>query len=163
MEKLIEKAKKGDKESFSQLIHLYKNDLYKLAKTRLKEEQDVYDAIQETIISAYESIQKLHKSYSFKSWLFKILINKCNDIYRSKINYIELSEIVDLVSDSNSTSEIDEYIRKLSVDERTIIVLHFIEGYSLKEISKILDINESTVRSKLYRAKQKIINFNKED
>ena len=163
MDKLVMKAKKGDKDSFSQLIYIYQNDLYRLAKSRLNEEQDVYDVIQETIISAYESIQKLHKPSSFKSWLFKILINKCNDVYKNKTNDIELDENLKLVNNSSSSFELNEYLNILSNDEKTIIILHFIEGYSFKEISKILEINENTVRSKLHRAKAKIINFDKED
>jgi len=163
MEELIIKAKKGDKESFSKLIHIYQNDLYKIARTRLNEEEDIYDAIQDTIISSYESVSKLHKISSFKSWLIKILINKCNDIYRRKKYYVELEENTIITNTDLSGNDINDLFKKLSADEKSIILLHFIEGFSFKEISKILHINENTVRSKLHRAKFKINNYNKEE
>ena len=92
MNKLVNKAKNGDKEAFCELILIVKDDLYKIAKSRLgNKEDDIFDAIQETIISAYISIGKLKKVLSFKSWIIKILINECNDILKKKSNYNEIS------------------------------------------------------------------------
>lgn len=62
MEKLIEKAKKGDKESFTKLMLLVEKELYHVAKARLKSDDDIYDAIQETAIIAYKNIRKLKEN-----------------------------------------------------------------------------------------------------
>ena len=59
MEELVKKAKIGDKDAFSTLILLLEKDLYKIAKMRLKDDEDVYDAVQETILIAFKSIKKL--------------------------------------------------------------------------------------------------------
>ncbi|MBO5005744.1 MAG: hypothetical protein J6D03_11155, partial [Clostridia bacterium] len=74
---------------------LFKNDLYKIAKARLKNDDDVYDVIQETMIMAFKSIKKLKEPSCFKAWIIKILINKSNGIYRykSKGNIVSLDEI----------------------------------------------------------------------
>ena len=59
MEELVVKAKKGDKEAFTQIVLILKEDLYKIAKTRITNEADIEDAIQETMIEAYKSIKKI--------------------------------------------------------------------------------------------------------
>ena len=82
MDDLVKKAQQGDKEAFTELILLLKTDLYKIAKTRLKNDEDVYDVIQETMIIAFNSIKKLKKIESFKSWIIKILINTSNNLYK---------------------------------------------------------------------------------
>lgn len=80
MEELIKKAQNGDKDAFTSIILDMNDELYKIARTRLNDENDIFDAIQETMISSYKSIKKLKDTKCFKSWLIKILINKCNDI-----------------------------------------------------------------------------------
>ena len=84
MEELIQKAKNGDKEAFTTIMLSLEKDLYKIAKTRLKNDDDIYDAIQETIIEAFKSIKKLKNTEAFKTWIIRILINKTNDIFRRK-------------------------------------------------------------------------------
>lgn len=83
-EELIKKAKKGDKIAFEEIMDYYQNTLYKVARTRLNSIEDIEDAIQETIISAYKSIHKLYNISKIKSWLITILINQCNSIYKQK-------------------------------------------------------------------------------
>ena len=82
MEELIQKAQKGDREAFTQIILSIRNDLYKIAKTRISNEEDINDAIQETMLEAYKSIKKLKDIKKLKSWVIKILINNCNKIYK---------------------------------------------------------------------------------
>lgn len=170
MEKeLVKQTKKGNKQAFEELILLYHKDLYKIAKVRLFIEEDINDAIQETIISAYQSISSLHNISKFKYWLIKILINKCNEICRKRkrennISF-ELVEADKYVSQNyNIESDLEFYniIECLNLDERTILILYYVEGYKPKEIAKILHINGNTVRSKLLRGKNKIKNNLKE-
>lgn len=161
IEKLVKRAKNGEKEAFEELIKVYQDTLYIIAKSRLKEEADVLDAVQETIISAYQSIDKLKKVSSFRSWLIKILINKCNYIYNNKkketISIDSLNETKYLMEDKNLLNlEFADLLGELNCDEKTIIILYYDEKYKPKEIAKILEINESTVRSKLFRAKKKL-------
>lgn len=163
--KLVKKAKDGDKEAFSELIKYYQKDLYNIAKCRLHNEDDICDAVQETILNAYSHITTLINPYKFKSWLIKILINECNKIYlKYKNNYIEISDEQNLCNKdiSNSNIEFLDLVNKLNSDEKEIFILHYKEGYSTKEISKILNINQNTIRSKISRGKEKIKNSLKE-
>lgn len=162
--KLVKMAKNGNKEAFNQLIINYQNDLYRIAKSRLYNEDDVCDAIQDTILSAYQSIDKLVKTSSFKAWLIKILINNCNKIYQTNKNSTSLFTENDLSLSYGLESNLEflNLMNSLSIDERTIFILYYQDGYSTKEISKILDINHNTVRSKMLRAKSKLENILKE-
>ena len=83
-EELIIKAKSGEVRAFTDLIHSIENDLYRIAKTRLDNDDDICDAIQETMINAYKHLKKLKDNSHFKSWIIKILINECNKIYKTK-------------------------------------------------------------------------------
>lgn len=162
---LVKKAKRGNKDAFEKLIIYYQNDLYKIAKTRLRENDDIDDAIQETIISAYQSINKLFNVSKFKAWLITILINKCNYIYKQKeknksvsYDYIEAEKHISQRLEFESSTDFDSLMNLLNQDEKTILVLYYYEGYKLKEIARILKIKDSTVRSKILRAKKKIKN-----
>ena len=81
----IKKARKGDKEVFALIFDdEYRKEMYIYAKSKLKNNEDAKDAVQSTILEAYESIQNLRDDEKFKAWIRKILINKCRDIYRQK-------------------------------------------------------------------------------
>ena len=76
MEELVEKAKNDDKRAFSELIMATEKELYLIAKSKLKSDDDIGDAIQETIYKSYKNIKKLRDNSVFKTWIIKILINK---------------------------------------------------------------------------------------
>lgn len=160
---LIKEAKRGDKLAFQQIINYYENTLYKIARTRLNSIEDIEDAIQETIISAYKSIHKLYNISKIKSWLITILINQCNYIYKQTkqsdtipIDLIEEKNYISDLSKTNSNIEFDSLMKILNKDERTVLLLYYSEGYNTKEIGKILNINDSTIRNIISRAKKKI-------
>ena len=165
IKELVKKAQKGNKESFNELILYYEKDLYNIAKSRLHNEDDVCDAVQETILIAYKSIQKLINPSKFKFWLIKILINECNKIYNNQKNSSydidhKLDSIVYDKEDSNL--EFLNLMNVLDSDEKNIFILYYQEGYTSKEISQILNINQNTILSKLSRGKEKIKNTLKE-
>lgn len=162
MKELIEKAKLGDKEAFTELVLLIKDDLYRISKIRLKNDEDVYDAIQETMIHAFKSIKGLKKIEYFKTWIIRILINECNQIYRRKNKHQEIcfEEVQNNIYSENN--QIDEKLNfeficnNLEYEDKLIVVLYYKEQYTDKEIGEILKLNENTVRTKRNRAKEKI-------
>ncbi|PFA03363.1 RNA polymerase sigma factor [Bacillus cereus] len=90
MELLIKWAQKGDEEAFIEAIDTLMPQMYKVAKARLKNEEDIGDAIQETILSAFTNLKKVKEPVYFKTWITKILMNKCNDIVRkNKVLYVD--------------------------------------------------------------------------
>ena len=83
MRYLVKRAQQHDNQAFVELIESVKCDLYKVARGYLDSPEDIADAIQETIVTCYEKIGKLKEPKHFKTWLIRILMNKCNDIIRA--------------------------------------------------------------------------------
>lgn len=162
MDELVEKAKQGDKQAFENLIISIEDELYKIAKIKLNNIEDVNDAVQETIEKVFKSIRKLKNIKYFKTWVIKILINECNKVYKQrnkrKDYIIDDIENINIQFQTNLDSDLMFYniIEPLNNDERIILILFYMERYTTKEISKILKINENTIKSRLSRAKEKI-------
>ena len=166
MEELIKKAKNGNTDAFSSIILNIQEELYKIARMRLSSQEDINDAIQETIIKAYTSIHNLKHIKYFKTWIIKILINECNKVYKlDHSNYnSEINDKEEYYS-SNKKSDIEKSIDRLDFDmlisylnyeERTIVTLFYLEGFKTKEIASILEIKDNNVKVKLSRARNKI-------
>ena len=127
MEELVEKAKKNDENAFNELIYLTQNEMYLIAKSRLKNEDDIADAIQETIIACYKNLRKLRNSSFFKTWLVKILINECNKIYKRKKKHNDYNDQTIINEYQNEIDQIqldsvsfDYLIRNLKDEEKLI-------------------------------------------
>ena len=88
--KLVRKSKKGNNLAFSTLIKAYEKDLYKVAIAMTKNEEDALDCIQEAILQSYISIKDLRQEEYFKTWLIKILINKCNALLKKNKKIMNL-------------------------------------------------------------------------
>lgn len=160
MERLIKKARSGDKEAFVQLINDYKSDLYKVAHGFFFCEEDIADALQETILDAYEHIGQLKKTEYFKTWLIRILINNCSTLLAEKRKYIALDQSA-LASEgredaSYSNSELKQLLAALDEEVRLVVLLYYGEGYGVREIGEMLHVNENTVKSRLFRARKKL-------
>lgn len=115
------------------------------------------------MIETYKSIKKLNDPNKFKKWVIKILINKCNRIYRRKyktdisideynVETLKFNNIIDVENKLNFY----DIIKILNYEERLIIILYYMEDYSVKEIKSILKMNENTINTHLYRARQKL-------
>lgn len=168
----IKKAQNGDKQAFCSVIENVERKLYIIARSRLTNTEDIKDAMQDAIMYAYINIKKLKEVEKFNAWIVKILINSCNKIYnQKKINILSYSEFdenkfkyesdfIDLENNMNFFNIIDF----LDLQEKTLITMYYLDEYTTKEISEILDINESTLRSKLSSIRNKIkIHLGKEN
>lgn len=161
-EDLITLAKHGDKEAFSNLVLEIYNDLYSVAKLNLDEEDDIQDVLQETFIRAYLCLPKLKHNNFFKTWITKILLNECNKIHNLKKHNTQLMNKYvsnfDVHSSTNIDTKLDlEEMKNLLTDsENKIFSLYYEEGYTIKQISKKLNINQNTIKTKLRSARTKI-------
>ena len=126
--------------------------------------EDAEDAVQDAVIQAYKKFSQLKNPDAFKSWLFTILCNRCKRRLRNiirKRNFqinsdISMLSVSDKAGGFQSAIEIYNEIEKLSFDEKLIFNLSIHGGYKSQEISKIVNIPEGTVRSKLHRAIHKV-------
>ena len=160
MEELIERAKNRDSEAFTKLVLAIEKDLYCIAKSKINNENDIDDIIQETMIIAFLNIKKLKNNSYFKTWIIRILINNCNKFYkRRKHKSIDEDDEINRIGSSEmdlSNIEFTDFISFLNEEERTILTLYYKLSYTTKEISKILNKREGTICSKISRAKTKI-------
>lgn len=154
---LVKRAQKGDTEAFIQLIENHKISLYKTAKSYLKNEDDVADVMQDTILSAFEHMEDLKSVRYFKTWITRILINQCNDLLRQRKRcvLVEWAEDTQNVAPENDRG-FYELLEELPENYRTIFLLYYGEGFHTKEIAQILEMNENTVKSRLKRGRKKL-------
>ena len=156
------KPKKNEEQKFTELIEENKLRFYKTAKIILKNDDDVYDAIQEALISIYKNYEKLENEKFFSTWATRIIINKCYDLLRKrKNNIVPIDEFIENNPSmgQNDKYEIDESGIKqamnfLNDDVKLIGVLYYYDNYSVKEISEIVNIPEGTVKSRLSTARK---------
>lgn len=158
MDNLVKKAMQKDADSFVQLMELHINSMYKSAWVYLRNENDVADAIQDTILTCYEKLDTLRSEKSFKTWMLRILINKCNDTLRQRRNYISTDEDIEkeFIEEAYELCEWKEMLNFLEEKYRIIILLHYLEGLKVREISELLCLNKNTVLTRLARAKEKL-------
>ena len=164
--KLVETARQGDKDSFSRVYDSIAPDLYKVALYTLGNSHDAEDVVSEAFIEAYKGITKLRDPTSFKSWMLKILSVRCK---RKISEYIKGKNVFDidqflttLPDEEDVSSQISEQVTvlqalgRLNAQERQIVVLSVLQGYTSKEISVILGSPQGTVSSKLHRSLAKL-------
>ncbi|WP_370832373.1 RNA polymerase sigma factor [Clostridium sp.] len=152
----IIKAKNGDNEAFLELINENKLNIYRVARGILSNEHDIGDAIQNTIIKAYEKINTLKKNEFFRTWLVRILINECNEIIRKNKRIVSINESnhEEKYNDYYENIDLTNAINSLSEELRVTTVLFYFEDMSIKDIALILNIPNGTVRSRLSRARK---------
>lgn len=167
MKELLEKARKGNKESFEEIVNKVYKKLYIIAKARLMDEQEAQEVVWDSILTAYNKLWSLRDVRKFNSWITKIVVNNCNNVIRKrKIQEVvfEYEKVEDGMYIDNEYVDIEdkidffELLSDLNYEERTIMAMYYSEEYTTKEIAEILKSNESTIRSKIQRAKQKIKN-----
>lgn len=154
----IIKAKNGDNEAFLVLINENKLNIYRVARGILSNEHDIEDAIQNTIIKAYEKINTLKKNEFFRTWLVRILINECNEIIRRNKRVVSINESnhEERYNDCYENIDLTKAINSLSEELRVTTVLFYFEDMSIKDIASILNIPNGTVRSRLSRARERL-------
>ena len=154
----VAKAKSGDNDAFLALINENRLNVYRVARGILKSEHDIEDAIQNTVIKAYEKINTLKKDEFFKTWLIRILINECNEIIRKnkRLESINNGSNEERYNDTYENIDLINAINGLNEELRITTVLFYFEDMTIKDISAVLKIPEGTVRSRLSRAREKL-------
>ena len=159
--RLVKKAQKGDDRAFIKLFQRYEADIYRMAYVYVKNESDALDVVQEVAYRAFKKIETLKDPDYFKTWLIKIaitsslnLIKKNKKVVQLKPNYDEF--ICSEVQDPLLTITLQELIEQLNVEEKSVVILKFYEGYSFNEIAQILNIPLGTAKTTLYRALGKL-------
>ena len=160
----VKKAKEGDVNEIGNIIQDSMQSMYRVAFGILKNEDEIYDAISNTTVIVFEKISTLKKEDFFKTWLTRILINECYKIYNQnkKVIYLENCTPETLnsfqITEKDSLEELDtkNLIKNLSKDLKETVMLYYFEDFSVKEIAKILNIPDGTVKSRLSNARREL-------
>lgn len=167
MEHLVRLARKGDADAFIKLIEINQDTLKRIAVSWLKDENDIADVIQDTILDAYEHIGQLKKAEYFKTWLVRILINNCTKVYRKNKNHSKYEVSSDEYTEENweinghagseyADLEFFDLLKTLPEDSRVIFQMYFGEQFTTAEIADMLHMKENTVKSRIRRGKMQL-------
>jgi len=144
------------KEEFVAWIDRKSDMLYRIARTILLNDEDCKDALQEAVLKAWASRHRLRDDGMFRTWMTRILINECHTLGRRKRKYLLAME-PDKTQEVPASPAPDPALRmaleSLPEKLRLPLVLHYLEGYSYEEVAAMLRIPQSTVRSRLSRAR----------
>lgn len=158
MNTLVKRAQRGDEEAFISLMEECKMSFRRIAFGYLGNDEDVADAIQDTILDAFEHIGTLRKAEYFKTWVMRILINNCTRTYRRNKKSVTLKENVEIEGYDTGRADVEfkEMLMSLPEDSRSIFQLYFGEQFTTKEIAEILSLKENTVKSRIHRGKEQL-------
>ena len=145
------------KDDFTVRILDMKKTLYHVACGILRSEADREDAVQEAILKAWEKRDSLKNDDAFRAWVTRILVNECYDICRRSGKVIVLDELPEsVVPEDTEGRELRDLIMQMDEIYRMPIIMFYIEGFSIREISSALHIPEGTVKSRLFAGRAKL-------
>lgn len=154
---LVRAAAKGGKEAFVALIDQYRQTMYATAMAVTRNEQDALDAIQDTILTLWEKLELLRDPGAFKTWMTRILVNRCRDRLRERSRELpgELPEGEASSPDTDLSLDVNRAMGELSEDDRLVLQLFYFEDMPVKEIAAALRISSEAVRMRLNRSRKR--------
>ena len=157
-----------DKEEFCNKIKQCEVSMYYLAYSIVKNKDDASDVINESILKAYEKLDKLKNEEVFKSWILRIVHNTAIELIRKNKDVINIEEVNNTLevkesSDVETKLTLRDAINKLKNPYREVIILFYYEDFSTEKISKITNSNIITVRKQLSRARKQLKAILKEE
>lgn len=159
----------SNKELFCQYIRECETAMYIMAKGIVKNDADVADVIQESILKAYTNFDTLKDKEKFKSWILRIVHNTSIDFIKKQREILDSDSteqiaITEPILDKETKLTIWEAVQKLNFPYQTVIVLYYYNGYSAEQISEITSTTVVNVRKQLSRGRKMLANFlNEED
>ena len=146
-----------ERNEFGRLVLENETQLYRIAKSILTNDEDCADAAQEAITRAFENLHTLKNDDYAKTWLIRILIRECCRLYERRKKEAALPEDLEVPApEPENYSHLYQALNRLEPEFRTTLVLHYLEGFQVQEISKILDVPPGTVKSRLHRGRKKL-------
>jgi len=174
---LVRRAQSGDESAFREIVERYQSKVFSIIHGIVRQRNDVEDIAQQVFSKVYFSIRNFDFRSSLITWIYKITVNECFDYLRKKkvrklvyesdmsedeVRRVENTEpAVDRGARTDSTLARRDYIVKLmdkvSSEEKQLLLLKEVEGYSVEELAGMLRMNENTIKVKLFRARQKLV------
>jgi RNA polymerase sigma-70 factor (ECF subfamily) len=174
---LVRLAQSGKESAFEELVRRHQQRVFALVSGILRRQEDVEDIAQQVFLKVYLSLRKFDQRAAFSTWLYKITVNECWDylrkkkvrplVYESDLSQEQVSRLDGIVSAEHvvlgpsDRAEVrqllDRMLEKLPEQDRQLLVLKEIEGFSVQELAEILGLNVNTVKVRLFRARGRIL------
>jgi len=174
---LVRRAQAGDETAFREIVERYQSKVFSIIHGIVRQRNDVEDIAQQVFAKVYFSIRNFDFRSSLITWIYKITVNECFDYLRKKkvrklvyesdmsedeVRRVENSEQpIDRAGRADTSLARRDYVFKLmdrvSGEEKSLLMLKEVEGYSVEELAGMLRMNENTVKVKLFRARQKLV------
>ncbi|HXX43669.1 MAG TPA: sigma-70 family RNA polymerase sigma factor [Candidatus Acidoferrales bacterium] len=174
---LVRLSQNGTEAAFEELVRRHQQRVFALVGGILHRPDDVEDVAQQVFLKAYLGIKKFDQRAAFSTWLYKIAVNECWDylrkrkvrplVYEADLSEEQVSRLDGIVSSDRppesastrmETREIlERMLEALPEQDRQLLVLKEIEGFSVQELAEILDLNVNTVKVRLFRARGRIM------
>ncbi|MBI5584990.1 MAG: RNA polymerase sigma factor [Deltaproteobacteria bacterium] len=166
-DQLIHRVRDGDTGAFEELVLRYQKPIYGFVLRLLKDPTEAEDTVQKVFLLVYQNLKNFRFESSFKTWLYRISINQCHNIFRQHKNK-EFSPIDDLPLADGKTSQEEDYaqkemlalaqkaIEKLPTKQRMVLLLRVYQDLSFEEIGKALNIRANSAKVNFHYALGKI-------
>lgn len=171
---IIGRAKQGDREAFAELVNLYKDRVYHVSYRMLGSRQEAEDVAQETFLRVYSNLENYDPQYKFSTWIYRIASNLSIDAIRKRKHNLSLdAEITgsegmewhERLADPGKSpeeeiltdelqGEVQGAIMNLNPKYRAVMLLRYIEDLSLQEISNIVQLPISTIKTRIHRGRE---------
>lgn len=158
---LVELARRGDRIAFGELAMTLGDRLHAVAHRILRDRDLAGDVTQQALVKIWQELPRLRDADLFDAWSYRVLVNTCRDEMRKRrgpSGDVELLENDAWMPDASipvaDRDQLDRAFRRLTVDQRSAVILHYYLDHSLAEIATIVDIPVGTVRSRLHYARR---------
>jgi len=168
-QELIIQCRSGDKQAFGQLVTPFIQKAYAIAFSILKSKESAEDAVQNSLLESYKNIMAGKEFRSFQNWFFSLVTSRSLDMIRRYSKERTNTEFIDTIDTVDQTSmPLDVIIEKeeklgllekilaLPNIDRVLIILYYYQDLSIREISLLVNLTEGAVKTKLFRARNKL-------
>ena len=163
---LVERYRNGDREAFTALMVRYQRPIYNAAFWIVKSADDARDIAQSVFLKVAEHVDEFDSQHRFFSWIYRIAVNESLNLLRRNGHEEPLDDDVELpgtfddpellAGDAERTRHVERALLTMSPMDRTVIVLRHFSECSYQEIARILDVDEKTVKSRLFEARRRL-------
>ena len=148
------------------LYDKYADMLYRIALSHTQCNEDAMDVVQDVFLKFFSSKQNIVNEEHCKAWFIRSTINRSHDITRRRKirSYISFDEISEIPAEDDISPDVREMLNILPEKLKSVMVLHYLEGFSVEEVANILDISVSAVKTRLNRARELVkLKYKKEE
>jgi RNA polymerase sigma-70 factor (ECF subfamily) len=174
---LVRRAQSGDETAYREIVERYQAKVFSIIHGIVRQRNDVEDIAQQVFAKVYLSLKSFDFRSSLITWIYKITVNECFDylrkrkvrklVYESDLSEDEVRRVENTEPTVNRATPMDtnlarrDYLTKLlervSEEERMLLMMKEVEGYSVEELAERTGMNENTIKVKLFRARQKLV------